>query len=187
MTAPADRARTSEHPPHLVLVGLMGAGKTTVGRRCSELLDRALIDTDELVEIAAGASVAEIFAVDGEGAFRTRERAAVGDAVASPTPVVIACGGGVVLDAVNRNALRERGVVVWLDGPSDVLAARIGADTGRPLLGSRDRTATLERLAQDRADAYAACAHARLDTTALDTEETAKAVLAIYEERRHGA
>ena len=90
---------------HLVLVGLMGAGKTTVGRRCAKRLERPFVDTDELVVAAAGVPFAELWSAEEEAGFRVRERAAVADAAASPEPLVIACGGGAVLDSENRRAL----------------------------------------------------------------------------------
>src|SRR4030081_3541723 len=98
---------------HLVLVGLMGAGKTTVGERCAVLLDRVFLDTDQLVVAAGGLPFDELWASEGEQGFRARERIAVADAVASPQPLVISCGGGTVLDPANRQLLRDHGVVVW--------------------------------------------------------------------------
>ncbi len=177
----------SPRPPHLVLIGLMGAGKTTVGARCAERLGRDVVDTDALVELRAGASVADIFATHGEAEFRAMEREAVADVVQSPVPLVVSCGGGAVTDAANRAALRHGCVVVWLDGPSDVLAARVANDDGRPLLAGGDRVATLDRLARTRADAYAACADARIDTAALTADEVTDKVLAAYEERAGGS
>jgi shikimate kinase len=171
---------------HLALIGLMGAGKTTVGARCAERLGRDLVDTDALVEAVTGLTVAEIFAHHGEASFRAMERTAVADAVASPAELVISCGGGVATDVENRAALRRGCVVVWLDGPSDVLAARVAGDTGRPLLASGDRVATLDRLARSRGDAYAACADARVDTTTLTPDEVTEAVLSAYSTRSEG-
>jgi shikimate kinase len=173
--------------PHLVLIGLMGAGKTTVGAHCGDRLGRKVVDTDALVELTANASVAEIFARDGEAAFRAMERTAVADVIASPEPLVISCGGGAVTDPANRAALRKGSIVVWLDGPSDVLAARVAGDDGRPLLASGDRVATLDRLARTRADAYEAASDARVDTADLTVDEVTDAVLARYEEQRRGA
>jgi len=102
---------------HLVLVGLMGAGKTTVGQMCAARLGRAFVDTDDLVETLAHASVSEIFASDGEARFRELEQQAVAEACASPEPLVIACGGGAVLAPANRRLLRAAGTVVWLRAP----------------------------------------------------------------------
>jgi shikimate kinase len=107
---------------HLVLVGLMGAGKTTVGQACAARLGRAFVDTDDLVVTLAGVPFDEIWRDGGEPRFRELERAAVADACASPDPLVIACGGGAVLDPDNRARLRAAGVVVWLRAPVDVLA-----------------------------------------------------------------
>jgi shikimate kinase len=162
---------------HLVLVGLMGAGKTTVGQRCAELLDRAFLDTDELVVAAAGISFDDLWAAEGEQGFRARERVAVADAVASPEPLVISCGGGTVLDPDNRRSLRERGVVVWLKATSAALASRLTGDDTRPLLAGRDRTATLERLSAQREPAYEAAAHLSIDTEGRTVDEVAARVV----------
>jgi shikimate kinase len=150
-------------PRHLVLVGLMGAGKTTVGAGCATRLDRPFVDTDDLVEVLAGRTVAELFAA-GEQAFRDVERRAVADATASPTPLVIACGGGAVLDAENRAALRARGFVVWLRADPAVLAERVRDDgVDRPLLADAPLP-TLVRLAETRDAAYGAVADTQVST-----------------------
>jgi shikimate kinase len=164
---------------HLVLVGLMGAGKTTVGQRCAELLDRPFVDTDELVEATAHLSVAAIFDELGEAAFRELERQAVADVCASPTPLVIACGGGAVLDADSRRALRADGVVVWLQAPASVLSERVAGDDARPLLRDAAPVTTLQRLALTRAPAYEAAAHAVVDTAGRDVDEVAHLALEV--------
>lgn len=166
--------------PHLVLVGLMGAGKTTVGQRCAELLARPFLDTDELVVAAAGVPFDDIWAAEGEAGFRQRERLAVADATASPTPLVISCGGGAVLDADNRGALRAHGVVVWLLASSAELASRLVHDDSRPLLAGGDKTATLERLRALREPAYEAVAHVQVATDGRAVDEVADAVLEEY-------
>jgi shikimate kinase len=168
---------TASEPRHLVLVGLMGAGKSTVGARCAERLDRAFVDTDELVVAMAGVPFDEIWAAEGEQGFRVRERAAVADASASPVPLVISCGGGAVLDADNRRLLRATGVVVLLDATAEALASRLTCDDSRPLLRGGDRTATLERLRAQRAPAYEAAAHATVDTAGRTVDQVADAVL----------
>ena len=154
---------TGAAPRHLVLVGLMGAGKTTVGARCATRLGRPFVDTDDLVEVLAGHTVAELFAT-GERAFREAERQAVADASASPTPLVIACGGGAVLDADNRTALRTHGFVVWLRADPSVLADRVRDDgIDRPLLADGPLP-TLVRLAETRDAAYRAVADTEVST-----------------------
>jgi len=162
---------------HLVLVGLMGAGKTTVGQRCAELLDRPFVDTDELVVATAGVPFDDIWAAEGESGFRLRERLAVADAAASPTPLVISCGGGAVLDAENRRALRLTGVVVWLTASTTELAARLVHDDSRPLLAGGDKTATLQRLESLREPAYEAAAHVQVVTDGRTPDDVAATVL----------
>lgn len=164
-----------------MLVGLMGAGKTTVGRRVAERLGVTFTDTDELVEALAGVDVAEIFATRGEEHFRALERRAVADACAAPEPGVVACGGGAVVDPENRRQLRDRGLVVWLTAPVEVLAARVGAGAHRPLLATEPAT-VLRRLETLRGDAYAAAADVRVDTAGRDVEEVVDAVLAAARE-----
>jgi shikimate kinase len=172
---------TDHDPRHLVLVGLMGAGKSTVGARCASLLDRDFVDVDDLIVATAGRPVADIFATDGEAAFRALERNAIVDVCASPQPLVIACGGGAVLDPQNRRVVRDRGVVVWLTADPSTLAERVGsgaASTRRPLLTGPDAPViTLERLASLRAPAYEAAAHATVETSGRTVDEVASAVL----------
>lgn len=168
---------------HLVLIGLMGAGKTTVGRQCATELDRGFVDTDDLITAQAGATVPEIFAAEGESGFRTREHAAIADVVASPEPLVIACGGGAMVDPANRRAVKDAAVVVvWLDGAPDELAARVERDgtATRPLLAGGPTAATLTRLLGTRAATYEAAADARVSTDGRDVETVTAAVLAAY-------
>ena len=173
-------SRPEESTRHLVLVGLMGAGKTSVGQRCAELLDRAFLDTDQLIEANTRMGVADIFAEHGEQQFRALERDAVADASASPDPLVIAVGGGAVLDPENRRALRARGVVVWLRASPAELGARVGANAGdsRPLLaGGASSAATLERLSAQREPAYEAAAHLQVDTEGRSIDDVAALVV----------
>jgi shikimate kinase len=165
---------------NLVLIGLMGAGKTTVGRRCADRLDRAFVDTDDIVRmLAGGATVDEIFQRGGEAAFRALERDAVADVCATPEPLVIGCGGGTVLDPENRRRLRSVGHVVWLQAPVDVLAARVGDGASRPLLRG-DPAGALSRLSALREKAYAAAADVTVDTADRAVDEVVDAVLETY-------
>jgi shikimate kinase len=155
----------------------MGAGKTTIGRECARRLDRPFVDTDEIVVATSGRTVNELFATEGEDGFRARERVAVADACASPVPLVIACGGGAVLDPENRAALHAAGLVVWLRASPSELAARIGDDAERPLLSGAPTRETLEHLATLRAAAYEAAADVVVDTDALEPATVAEQVL----------
>jgi len=173
--------------PHLVLIGLMGVGKSTVGRRCAERLQRPFIDTDEQVETLVQMPVPVLFATKGEAAFRAVEARALADACASPVPAVIACGGGAVVDPVNRRALDRAGTVVWLQASPQVLTERVGSGDGRPLLAGpvgasrppQQVTATLERLALLRESAYAAAADLVVDTVGRSADEVAAEVLRV--------
>ena len=169
-------------PRHLVLIGLMGAGKTTIGERSARRLGRRFVDTDAIVQLTAGASIPEIFEREGEAGFRARERTAVADAVASPDPLVIACGGGAMVDPENRRAVRDAGVVIWLQAPPETLAARVERDgvAARPLVAHGPTTVTLTRLADARHDAYEAAAHAGVATEGLDPDAATDAVLAEF-------
>lgn len=167
---------------HLVLIGLMGAGKTTVGEICATRLGRPFVDVDDLVVATAGKTVAEIFAGDGEADFRRRERAAIADVIASPEALVLATGGGAVLDSDNRRALRAGGAVVWLGAAPSVLAARVAGNDNRPLLAG-DPVTTLARLADARADCYEATAHVTVDTDGRTVAEVVDRVLVVYESR----
>ncbi len=171
-------------PRHLVLIGLMGAGKTSVGQRCATVLGRGFVDTDDVIRTTSAMTIPEIFDHEGEAGFRARERTAVAEVVASPEVLVIACGGGVVVDAENRRVLRAAGFVVWLTADPNELAARVAADgvESRPLLVSGPTTATLTRLADARHDAYAAAADISVATDGLDLGAVTDAVLAEYEQ-----
>jgi shikimate kinase len=123
--------------------------------------------------------VADVFAHYGEPHFRELERRAVADACSSPEPLVVACGGGAIVDAENRTRLRACGTVVWLRAPVAVLAARVGDDHARPLLAG-DSERALSRLDAIRADAYDAAAHARVDTEGRSIDEVAHAVVTAF-------
>ncbi len=165
---------------HLVLVGMMAAGKTTVGRAVAARLGRPFSDSDELVEARTGRTVREIFARDGEAAFRVLETAALVEALAVEEPQVIAAAGGVVLEAANRSALRRPGVrVVWLRADPHVLEGRLEAAGGpghRPLLDG-DPGAALRRLAAEREPLYREVADVVVDVGGLTPGDVVERVL----------
>jgi shikimate kinase len=161
--------------PHLVLVGMMGCGKTSVGRRVARALGRPFLDLDHEVERVAGRRIPELFEHEGEAGFRDREGAALRGALAGTEPMVIATGGGAVLRPENRAAMRERAVVVWLRARPDTLLARVGDGRGRPLLAG-DPLGNLTRIAADRADAYRDAAHEVIDVDGLPFDEISERV-----------
>jgi shikimate kinase len=147
---------------HLVLVGVMGSGKTATGRLLAERLARTFVDTDALIEAEVDLTVTEFFQRHGEPAFREVERRVVADALAAEESTVIATGGGAVLDAGSRTAMRERGTVVWLDPPIPRIVARLADDGSRPLLGGQPIAERLAQLRDERAPWYEAVAHTRV-------------------------
>lgn len=144
----------------IVLVGLMGAGKSTVGRRLAKRLGLPFVDSDDAIEDAAGFSAAEVFERYGEADFRDGERRLVARLIDGQVRV-IATGGGAYVDPKTRKLLNERAITVWLDAPVEILADRTGRRDTRPLLRNGDRKGTLQRLAEQRGPAYAE-AHIRV-------------------------
>src|SRR5690606_31582620 len=122
-----------ESAPNLVLVGPMGAGKSAIGRRLAERLGLPFADVDEDIEAATGASIPVIFDCEGEAGFRARERSTLAARLAGEA-LVLATGGGAVLDPGNRRLLRERGYVVWLRSRVETQLERLGRCGNRPLL-----------------------------------------------------
>lgn len=163
----------------IVLFGMMGVGKTTVARLVAERLGRAVVDTDADVERRAGSSIPAIFAGDGEAAFRDLEREVVADATGRGD-VVIALGGGAVLDDANVAAARAAGVLVRLEADPDVLVERLTGQAGgterRPLLDGDEPGAALRRTLDRRAARYAEVADLTVDATG-PAPEVADAVL----------
>jgi shikimate kinase len=161
---------------HIVLVGMMGSGKTTVGSLLARRLGRQLIDSDSQVEDRTGRTVREIFETDGEPAFRTLETEALAVALASEPPAVIAAAGGVVLDPVNRSRIAEAGEVVWLHADPATLSERTRSGGHRPLL-AEDPEGTLARLAEERRPLYADVADHEVDVADCGPEEAVERIL----------
>lgn len=141
-------------PRPVVLVGLMGAGKTTVGRRLARALGLPFKDADAEIEIAAGRSVSDIFAERGEAEFRAGERRVIRRLLEGP-PVVLATGGGAFMDPDTRRLILAQALSIWLRADIDVLVRRCGRRSTRPLLLNGDPRETLGRLARERYPIYA--------------------------------
>lgn len=150
---PTKPAKLDLKKTNLYLVGMMGAGKTTIGKKLASRLRYRFVDTDDLIEKTAGKPISEIFASSGEAAFRQLESEVLSQTSAY-TQLVVATGGGIITQPINWSYLRH-GIVIWLDVPIPVLISRLSGDTSRPLLQSGDLTQKLETLLQDRGDRYA--------------------------------
>jgi len=137
----------------IVLIGLMGAGKTAVGRRLANRLDLPFIDADTEIEVAAGASVSEIFAEHGESYFRRGERKVIARLLEGG-PQVLATGGGAYMDAETRANIKARGLSVWLKAEIKVLLKRVGRRDSRPLLTAGNPEKVMKKLMEERYPIY---------------------------------
>lgn len=153
MTEPATRAQGFVPARTIVLVGLMGAGKTKIGRRLAARLNLPFFDSDSEIEAAAGESIEEIFRNRGEAVFRDGERRVIARLLEQPTHV-LATGGGAFMDPATRSLIARRGVSVWLRADLDVLLARVARRSNRPLLKERDPRAVLADLIERRHPIY---------------------------------
>ncbi|QJR13239.1 shikimate kinase [Usitatibacter palustris] len=148
---------------NIFLIGMMGAGKTTVGRALAKRLGLPFIDTDRALVERTGAPIATIFDLEGEGGFRRRESAMLAE-VSQGEDAVVATGGGAVLAEENREVMRAHGTVVYLRARLEFLWDRTKRDTNRPLLATADPRATLAQILEHREPLYLACAHLIVDT-----------------------
>jgi len=162
------------HRP-LVLLGFMGAGKSTVGRRAAELVGADFLDLDQLIEGEAGRSIPDIFRAHGEAGFRSREAACLRDALAEDA--IVAVGGGTPMDDASWSLMRERALTVWLDAPLGQLLRRADAET-RPMLHGRSPQ-EVEELYRVRALRYGEADH-RLDGTGA-VEDLAREVARLWD------
>ncbi len=138
----------------IVLIGMMGAGKTTVGRRLAMALDRQFIDSDTEIEAAAGMSIPDIFDIHGEADFRAGEVRVIARLLAENN-VVLGTGGGAFMNEQTRALIRERGVSIWLRADLDTLFSRVSRRANRPLLKTADPRRTLGELMDRRDPVYA--------------------------------
>jgi shikimate kinase len=150
--------RVSHFYPRIVLVGMMGAGKTTVGRALAHRLGMRFVDCDQEIVRRTGVSVPTIFDIEGEDGFRRRETQVI-DALTSEADLILATGGGAVLSAENRALLRDRCLVIYLDVPPRLLWERTRHDRNRPLLQCDDPKGRIEALYREREPLYREVAH----------------------------
>ena len=139
----------------VVLVGMMGSGKSSVGRRLATRLGLPFVDADTEIETAAGMTIPEIFAERGEAEFRDGERRVIGRILTTRAPLVLATGGGAFMNADTRAKIADLGVSIWLKAEPEVLMRRVRKNTKRPLLQTADPEATLRRMLAEREPVYA--------------------------------
>ena len=159
-----------------ILIGLMGSGKSSIGRRLAKRLEMPLIDLDDYLVAEQGRSIPEIFAQDGEAAFRQMETAALRSVINQRA--VLATGGGAILSAENRALMRAHPPVIWLKAAPEFLARRIDGDSNRPLIAAGDTLQRLQALAAERYPLYEQCADFILPRGDMKKREAVDAILA---------
>ena len=156
----------------IVLVGMMGSGKSSVGRRLAGRLGLPFVDADTEIETAAHMTIPEIFAQRGEAEFREGERRVISRVLTTRAPLVLATGGGAFMNAETRERVKELGISVWLKAEPDVLMRRVRKRSNRPLLQTADPEATLRRMLSEREPVYALA-----DITILSSDEPHEVVV----------
>jgi shikimate kinase len=173
-------------PERILLIGMMGAGKSTAGHLLAERLGWVYLDSDHEILLRTGRTVPEIWHAQGEAAFRAEEAAVLAEAIASMEPAVVGVAGGAVLDPANRARIVRAGLVVWLRVCVATLIARVGDGAGRPLLEG-DPAGALTRLDAARRPIYASLAQFVVDVDDLSPAEVADRIQAGWDARRGGS
>ncbi len=162
---------TGQRPRNLILIGFMGTGKTTIGKRVAKSLGFRFVDTDALIVKKAGKSIPTIFKESGEDAFRALETGVLKDC-RDQTDQVISTGGGIVTRPENLEILKSAGYVIWLKASPDVIFERVSRNKNRPLLQTPDPKKTITDLLSHRKDLYSNAQHLSINTDELTMEET---------------
>lgn len=168
-------------PRNIFFVGPMGAGKTTIGRQLAKQLQRKFFDCDREIEKRTGASIPLIFEMEQESGFRAREQAMI-DELTQHENIVLATGGGAVLDPVNREHLSKRGYVIYLYAPVKHLVQRTSRDKNRPLLQNEDPKKKLEELMAIRDPLYREVADTIIKTDNLPVKQVVKNICQLVKE-----
>jgi shikimate kinase len=166
---------------NIYLIGLMGAGKTTIGRQLASALRLPFYDSDKAIEENTGVDIPTIFEYEGEKGFRNREQAMIAQ-LTEIEGIVLATGGGAILREENRKHLQSNGFVVYLQCSIEHILQRTRRDTQRPLLNTDDPKLRLETLLQEREPLYLGCADFRIDTGELQSKQVVKEILQAYQQ-----
>ncbi|MGR9051180.1 MAG: shikimate kinase AroK [Gammaproteobacteria bacterium] len=164
---------------NIYLVGLMGAGKTTIGRQLAKALKRPFYDTDKVIEEMTGVDIPTIFEFEGEEGFRDREQKTISQLILMEG-IVMATGGGAVIREENRKLLKENGFLVYLKCSIDRILERTKKDSQRPLLRTDNPRARLEYLLAQREPLYRSCADFTVDTGIMQSKTVVKKILEKY-------
>lgn len=167
---------------NIFFVGPMGAGKTTIGRQLARSLGRTFIDSDREIEKRTGADIPLIFELEGESGFRSREKAVIDDLTAGDD-IVLATGGGAILDPDNRRHLSERGFVIYLSAPLEQLFQRTSRDKNRPLLQTENPRERLQQIIAERDPLYREVADLVLVTDRQPVRQVSNKLLQTLRER----
>jgi len=170
-----------DHDTPIFLVGMMGAGKTTIGRHLARLLNREFVDLDHELEARCGVRVSLIFDIEGEQGFRKRETAAL-DECSQRRGIVLATGGGAILAPANQRYLKERGVVVYLRATAEELFRRVARDRSRPLLQTPDPQARIGELLAQREPIYNSLADLTLETGSAPAAQIVRVLVSMLQQ-----
>ena len=161
---------------NIILIGFMGCGKSSIGRRLALRLGYQFLDSDELIATRAESSISEIFALEGEAGFRRRETEEL-QSLLGASGIILATGGGAILNPENRTTLRELGLIIWLHADPETLFERAARSRKRPLLEVENPRSTFFYLLESRLQLYAGAADLKVDATGLSHEQTVEKVV----------
>ncbi len=175
------KTKHKERKQNLILMGFMGCGKSTLGRSLSYRLQMGLEDTDHIIEEMEGRSISEIFARQGEAAFRKMETELLTKLRDGGSRKIYSLGGGTPVQLQNQALIRQMGFVVWLRIRPETVMERVGKDTGRPLLQCEDPLGRIRELLAQRSPIYERCADLILDTDDMTRDEVTEEIARAYE------
>ena len=168
--------RLRDMTSNIIFIGFMGCGKSSIGRRVANRLGHQFLDSDELIAARAEMSISDIFSLEGEAGFRLRETAEL-KTLAGSSNIVLATGGGAILNPVNRDLFHQLGLLIWLHAEPDTLFERATRNRKRPLLEVENPRSTFFSLLESRIPLYGGMADLKIDATGLSHEQTVEKII----------